>query len=334
MPTFSQLLRENGYRTAVTGKWQLATLEHHPDHVVESGFESWCIWQIWRTNSETGQGEKTTRYWNPTYNLDGQIMKGISKSFGPDVLVDYVISKMSEAVKASEPFLIVHNELLPHWPMVQTPDDMTADPQRPASLKNMIAYMDKLVKRLLDAIDNLGIRDNTYVVFMGDNGTDEPYFTNPWKDKRDEGPHTRHTVWGNVDGGKFSVTDGGTHVPMIWWGAKSIPGNSVENDLVDIVDIFPTFCDLSGTPIPSGLELDGHSIVSQIHGIPGHQREFTHGASGNKEAVFDGSWRLKGTGELIDARELPEEKLTEADDPVASAARNRLESIIKDLTSN
>jgi arylsulfatase A len=96
--TFPQLLRKAGYRTLVTGKWQLATIEFHPEHCRDAGFNSWCIWQIWR------QGAKTTRYWNPCFNHDGQVRDDIADRFGPDVLADYVIDEMQTAVAAKRPF--------------------------------------------------------------------------------------------------------------------------------------------------------------------------------------------------------------------------------------
>ena len=331
MPTYAQQLRKVGYRTAVTGKWQLATLEAHPEHIRDSGFDSWCIWQIWRTNPETGKGEKTTRYWNPTFNLDGKVREDIADRFGPDVLVEYVIEKMKEAKQAEEPFLIVHNEMLPHWPMVQTPADLAANPPRKAELNNMVSYLDKLVKRLLDAVDELGIRDNTYVIFMADNGTEESYFKNPIAGKPGEKPHTRHTKLGNVNGGKNTVSDGGTHVPMIWWGSNRIPKGAVCDDLVDIVDIFPTFCELAGIPSPVKLNLDGHSIVPQVHGKKGKAHAFTHGVTASKEAVFDGQWRLKKSGQFFDARNLPAEPLADESDAEAMAARKRLQGILENL---
>ena len=331
MPTYAQLLRAAGYRTSLTGKWQLATLEKHPEHPRDSGFDSWCLWQIWLTDPNTGKGAKTKRYWNPTFNLDGKVRDDISDRFGPDVLVEYVIQKMQEATEANEPFLIVHNDFLPHWPMIQTPDDLAASPPREASLVNMVSYLDKLVKQLLDAVEELGIRDNTYVVFMADNGTEEEYFRNPRAPTEGEGLHTRRTKAGKVDGGKFTVRDGGTHVPLIWWGPDRIPKGGVCDDLVDVVDIFPTFCELAGVKIPEELTLDGFSIVPQVHGQPGKKREFTHGVSFNKEAVFDGQWRLKKTGDLIDARNLPAEPLATPGDPEAEAARVRLDEIMKSL---
>ncbi|OVE75893.1 N-acetylgalactosamine-6-sulfatase [bacterium E08(2017)] len=331
MPTYAQLMRKKGYRTAVTGKWQLAGLEAHPEHPRDSGFDSWCLWQIWRTDPKTGEGFKTTRYWEPCFNMDGKIREDIADCFGPDVLVDYVIQNMKEATEANEPFLIVHNELLPHYPMIQTPDDKAASPPRKASLVNMVNYMDKLVKKLLVAVEDLGIRDNTYVVFMADNGTEESYFINPGAGQEGERAHTRHTKEGKVNGGKHTVTDGGTHVPMIWWGANAIPRGAVCNDLVDIVDIFPTFCELGKVPIPESVSINGHSILPQVQGREGKSHAYTHGAAHKKEAVFDGQWRLKKTGVLIDARSLPMEPLADESDPEAKAARARLQKILNGI---
>ena len=331
MPTFAQLLREVGYRTSVTGKWQLATLEIHPDHPRIAGFDAWCLWQIWKTNPSTGVGEKTTRYWNPTYNKNGDLMDDISHSFGPDVLVDFVIEQMTEATEAGEPFLIVHNELMPHFPMVQTPDDLAAVPQRPATLANMVQYMDKLVRRLLSAVEDLGIRDNTYVVFMADNGTDEPYFKNPLADQPGELAHTRHTQAGPVNGGKHTVTDGGTHVPLIIWGPDDVPQGEVKHALVDVVDLYPTFCDIAGVSIPKSYRLDGYSLLPLLHGKLREAREFVHGSSGRLGAVFDGRWRLKKSGELIDAKDLPIERPADEDTSEAQNARVRLEGIMSTL---
>ena len=302
MPTFAQQLRKNGYMTSVTGKWQLATLETWPNHLKESGFDSWCIWQIW------SKGKKTERHWGPCYNRDGKIMDGIEDRFGPDVLTDYVIEQMEAATKADKPFLIVHNELLPHWPLVQTPDDKRDGKSK--SLKGMIAYMDKLVGRVLDKVEELGIRDNTYVFFMGDNGTWENDFKNPKAGQPNERKHTRHTIYGNVNGGKAILCDAGSHVPFIAWGPKTIPSGSVNKDLLDVVDIFPTFCELTNTPRSVEIKIDGLSFAPQIHGQTGTKREWTHQGISKGENIFDGSWRyFIKTGALWDARKLPAEKI-------------------------
>lgn len=328
MPTFAQLLRAQGYRTSVTGKWQLATIEKHPDHLRRSGFDSWCVWQIWR------EGVKTERHWNAVYNHDGAIRDDIAERFGPDVLVDYVIGQMGAATTADEPFLIVHNELLPHEPIVATPDDQALD--REPSLAHLINYMDKLVGRILDAAEGLGIRDHTYVFFMGDNGTYAPDFKNPRAGEPGEGAHTRHTHGGPVNGGKWNLSDAGTHVPLIVWGPPSIPAGAVCDDLVDVVDLFPTFCELAATRIPDSLRIDGRSIAPQIHGQTGIVRAWVHQGLREDlggESLFDGQFRLsRKTGELIDARQLPLEKPADLKDPAAVLALVRLRQVFERLT--
>ncbi|MDP6358708.1 MAG: FAD-dependent oxidoreductase [Planctomycetota bacterium] len=325
MPTFAQLMRANGYATSVTGKWQLATLEAWPEHIRRAGFDSWCIWQIWR------QGKKTLRHWNPTFNQDGKARDDIADRFGPDVLADYVIEQMAEAKKAGKPFLIVHNELLPHDPIIQTPNEKTSGGK--ASLGGMIRYMDQLVGRVLEAIESLGIRDNTYVLFMGDNGTHEKDFVNPRAGKPNEKNHTRHTRSGNVNGGKSKLGDAGTHVPLIVWGPGSVPQGKVCGDLIDVVDLFPTFCQLSGTDVPDSLAIDGRSIVPQIHGRTGIHRPWVHHAFGkNGENLFDGSWRLfRKNGQMRDARALPAEPLAAEDDPETASARKKLSNIFRKI---
>ena len=327
-PTFAQQIRANGYATSVTGKWQLATLEKHPDHIRHAGFDSWCVWQIWR------DGQKTDRHWNATYNHDGRIRDDIADRFGPDVLVEYVIGRMREATQSGKPFLILHNELLPHWPVVETPDDRKH--KRPASLPNFIHYMDQLVGRLLDSVEKLGIRDHTYVIFMGDNGTWEEDFLNPKAGEPGEKPHTRHTTAGPVNGGKNMLVDGGSHVPLLVWGPPSVPRGVVCDDLVDVVDLFPTFCELTRSTLPDSLAIDGRSIAAQIHGKPGIPRDWVHHALAKKrggETLFDGKFRLfRNSGKLIDARELPIEKTADANDPEAIAAREKLKAVFQKIT--
>lgn len=320
-PTYAQTFRSNGYFTATTGKWQLATLEVWPAHVRNAGFDHWCVWQIWK------DGAKTLRHWNPTFNRDGKVLKGIEDQFGPDVLKDYVIEQMQVATKAGKPFLIVHNELLPHYPVIDTPADRLQN--RKASLGNMIHYLDKLVGDLLDEVEKLGIRDNTYVIFMGDNGTLETDFKNPHQNRPGEKPHTRHTTEGLVNGGKNQLNDAGSHVPLIVWGPKEIPAGAVCEDLVDIVDIFPTFCQLAGMDLPEEVALDGRSIAAQIHGKPGLKRDWVHHQLRPGANVFDGQYRLHADGKLIDARNLPVEKMADENDSEAGKAKQRLSKIME-----
>jgi arylsulfatase A len=307
---YARLLREAGYRTSVTGKWQLATLEHHPGHIKSAGFDSWCVWQIWR------DGQKTLRYWNPTLNRDGRILEADTTDFGPDILTDYVIEQMRTAKQASQPFLIHHNIMLPHTPIIRTPLDMEMN--REAGLDHMISYMDLQVGRIMEAIHELDLDEQTIVFFMGDNGTQSRI--------------PRNTIQGMVTGGKHILSDGGMHVPLIAWGPGRIPSNAMVDDLVDFADFFPTICELAGVEIPEGANPDGISFAAPLLGRgPGTRKWITAGIHDNF-CVFDGQWRLHHINNtLIDCRELPVEKPAHMDSASAQAAMERLLPVLEEL---
>lgn len=298
--TYAQLLRHAGYATSTTGKWQLATLEFHPEHLRDAGFDSWCVWQIWR------DGAKTTRYHDPCFNHDGAIREDIADRFGPDVLADYVIDQMREATRKGEPFCSHHNMLLPHEPIVETPDGSE-------SLRGMVTYMDKLIGRVVAAVDELGIAENTCIVFLGDNGTDVSA--------------TRETTAGTVTGGKRTLDDGGTHLPLIVRWPGSVPANATAEDLVDVTDLFPTFCEIAGVEIPEKTKIDGISLAGRLLRNEPSDREVTVAGFQKKFSVFDGEWRLNSDGTVIDARNLPEEKIVTGDK--AEEVRSRLRQFLQ-----
>jgi arylsulfatase A-like enzyme len=313
--TFAQQFREQGYDTCTTGKWQLATLSHYPDHISSAGFDSWCVWQIW----DGDNGVKTERYWEPFINRDGSILSVTENDFGPDILYDYVFEKLqAAALPDAPPLLIVHNMMLPHTPIIDTPDDVAAGTS--GNIYSMVNYLDKLVGGILDEVERLGLKDNTYVLFLGDNGTEASTssgFNNGVK---------RETVDGTVTDGKWNPVHGGCHVPLIIWGPDSIAeGGTVVDDLIDMTDIYPTVCSLAGIPLPSDHPIRGRSIRPQLEGRPGITRSVTHGGIDGKRTIFDGEWRLNNDGVLRDSRNLPTEIIVPEGDPEGDAARERLE---------
>jgi len=271
-PTYAQALRDQGYATSVTGKWQLATIEFHPDHIRDAGFDSWCIWQIWR------EGAKTTRYWDPCLNHDGKIRYDIAERYGPDVLAEYVIGQMKSAQAAGKPFMIHHNIMLPHDPIIETPNEKASG--EPATLARMVSYMDTICGRILDAVDELGLAESTYVIFMGDNGTEANY------DK------VRETADGPISGGKRDLNEGGTHIPLLVRHPGKVEAGSVATDLIDMADWFPTFCELTGAKLPEGAAIDGISFApTLLEGKP-HPRQWVTGGYGKKMSLYNGQVRV------------------------------------------
>lgn len=268
--TYAQLLRGAGYATSVTGKWQLATLEHHPDHLREAGFDSWCIWQIWR------DGAKTTRYWQPALNHDGALRDDVSERFGPDVLAEYVVDQMKAAVAEKQPFCIHHNFMLPHEPNVTVPgaSDSTLD--------GMITYLDKLVGDLVSEVDALGIAEETWIIFMGDNGTMAFGENRTLRDG---------TV---IKGGKYELTEAGTHIPLIVRRTGVTDPGTTADELIDMADWLPTLCDLADVALPDGLKIDGQSFAARLEtgDAPEAPREWVTAGFQNAYSVSDGSHRV------------------------------------------
>ena len=185
---------------------------------------------------------------------------------------------MEEAVKAGKPFFIHHNEMLPHDPITQTPDDKTAG--RKASLPNMVNYMDKIVGRLVKKVEGLGIAENTYIIFMGDNGTEYNVYGD------------RTLVDGTViHGGKRDLTEAGTHIPLlVCRPGKVAPG--IAPDFVDMADWLPTFCELAGVEVPKNDQVDGTSFASRIVAGKTHPREWVSGGISENVSAYDGAARV------------------------------------------
>jgi arylsulfatase A len=118
------------------------------------------------------------------------------------------------------------------------------------------------VGKIIARLESLGLRENTLVIFTGDNGTDVPIVS---------------MLNGKpVAGGKGKPTDAGTRVPLIanWPGV--VPKGAVCSDLVDFTDFLPTFCEVAGGNVLADLKIDGRSFLPQLRGEKGRPREWIY----------------------------------------------------------
>ncbi len=160
--------------------------------------------------------------------------------------------------------------MLTHGPYQPTPDSKTWDPKalgekvnhRPEHFCDMVEYMDKLVGKLVARLDAYGLRENTLIVFLGDNGT---------------AAGTRSQMGDlTVIGKKGRSVSAGMHVPLIVnWPGKVTPG-IVCGDLVDTTDFLPTLGAAADVPLPAEVKIDGHSFLPQLHGEAGTSREWIY----------------------------------------------------------
>ena len=242
--TVAQLLKRAGYATAAAGKWQINDFRVTPDAMNKHGFDEWCMW----TGGEGGNPPSDERYWDP-YIHTGHQSKTHKGKFGPDIYTQFLID--FAARHKDEPMFLNFPMCLTHGPLVHTPDEPDVT-EKTAKHKAMVRYMDKLVGRLVAALDRLKIREKTIIVFTTDNGT--------------SGGLTGTRGGRRVRGGKAKKTECGVCAPFVVNGPGLVPAGIVTDALTDFADLLPTFCELGQATIPGDLIIDGKSFAPLILG--------------------------------------------------------------------
>jgi arylsulfatase A len=286
-PSFARQLKRAGYATAIAGKWQLSFL-HQRNTIRDFGFDEYQCWQIFKDS-----GAKTRRFHNPYFNRNGNVIADkIKHRYGPDVNVEFLIDFIKSNARKRRPFMAYYTCLLPHFPWVPTPDskDQTdpvkkaTDQGDPKFFPDMVKYLDKNVGRLMQTLDTLGLAENTVFMFLADNGTDRR-LKNSWGDDK------------TIRGGKGTMTDRGTHVPLIVRWPGRIKKNSTNDDLIDFSDLFPTLCDLAGAA-PGKDYIHGRSFAPQLLGRRGAPRSWVHVQKAKKRHLRNSRYILNNDNQL------------------------------------
>jgi arylsulfatase A len=286
--TFANLLKSAGYATCMAGKWQLG---HDLDLPKKYGFDEYCLWQHTR---------RPPRYANPGLEINGVEKNYSNGEYGPDLVNGYVLDYIAR--KKDRPFFIYYPMMLTHGPCQPTPDSKDWDPkaqgeqvnQSPEHFGDMVEYMDKLIGKVVVKLDALGLRENTLILFLGDNGT---------------GKGTRSRLGDRVViGGKGSTTAAGMRVPLIANWPGKVVADKVCSDLVDTTDFLPTLLDAAGMKAPSNMKFDGRSFFPQLRGEKGQPREWVYSwysprrgpDPAAREFAFDRRFKLYRTGQFFD----------------------------------
>jgi len=329
--TIADHLKAVGYATCVVGKWQLCGNTRRRElsgrtgtRPEEAGFDEYCLWQI---RENTG-----SRYKHPWLAVNAQEAREYRGDYGPDRFCAMAEDFMER--NRERPFFLYYPMALVHAPFQPTPRDPGYegfDPRRggsdPALFAANIAAMDAIVGRIVRKLGDLGLRDDTLLLFVGDNGTDRAI----------------ESAMGarSIRGRKGYTTAAGTHVPLIASWPGTVPAGVVRDELVDFTDFLPTLLAVAGAALPAGEPVDGVSLLPAMLGEPGPRRDwvFCHyeprwGNFANARYVHDDTWKLYGNGALYHLAEDPEEltpvaraSLAEAD----AAAVERFERVLDRL---
>ena len=300
-----KVLKPAGYVSAAVGKW--GQLPLGPG---EFGFDEYLKF--------AGSGV----YWNTqekgkTYVVNGETRALRDKEYMPDVMHQFATDFITKHRDA--PFYLYYSLSHVHAEILPTPDSA---PGSKDVYADNVAYMDKLVGKLVAELDRLKLRENTLIVFFGDNGTAG-------------GRANRATISGRrLSGAKGSMLEGGSLVPLIvnWPGVA--PAGEVCGDMVDSTDFVPTFAELAGANLPKGKIIDGRSFAPRVRGEHGKPRDWAFIQLARMWYVRDTGWKLNQAGDLFDMSNAPfEERPVPADskDPAAIAARKRLQAALDQL---
>jgi arylsulfatase len=286
IPTMPEMFARAGYKTGVFGKWHLG--DHYPHRPMDKGFQESVYHLGW------GMLQATPEFDNPLF--DGRYFhNGVAKKFKghcTDFWFDSAIAWMKQRKEAGEPFLCYLPTNAPHGPHIDR-DEFIA-PYRgkgPAAFFGMIAHVDKRFGHLDAFLRESGLRDDTIVVFMTDNG----------------GTGGVKTFNAGLRAGKTTYYEGGHRVPCwIRWPNGRLGEPRDLSPPTQNTDLLPTLFDLCGIAPPRDARFDGVSLADLLRGktdnLPDRFLVVQYGQVPAKfeSCVIWNKWRLVQGKELYD----------------------------------
>lgn len=294
--TLAEALRSEGYRTALFGKWHLGA--HRDFGPKKQGFDEFF-------GIRDGFIDNYNHYFlhgtgfHDLYEGTTPVEK--PGEYFPDLMVQRSLKFLDE--NKDRPFLLYVPFNIPHYPeqALKRFEELDEDMKDPArrSYGAIVTTTDHYVGQIVAKLESLGLRENTIVIFMSDNGHSEETGIKIRDDGHKSG-HPKGHVYGASGGGntgkwighKGKFLEGGVRVPAIISYPQRLPKGEVRDQIVTAMDWFPTVLDLCGAKTES--ELDGHSLLSIIEspdadsaydGVLYFQWQ-------EKWAVRDGNWKL------------------------------------------
>ncbi len=294
--TLADVLKDSGYSTGMFGKWHLG--DNYPCRPHDRGFDT----ALYHGGGGVGQ---TPDLWGNDYFDDRYFLNGVpkqTKGYCTDVWFDEAMGYMKS--ERDEPFFCYLLPNAPHGPFYV--DEKYSQPfvekgfsQNRANFYGMLVNFDENMGRLEQFLEEQGLRENTIVIFMTDNGT-----AGPWYPKEGE------DFSAGLRGIKGSIYEGGHRVPFfVRWPEGGIGGGRDVAHAAAHIDVLPTLAELCGTERKAGPKLHGRSLVPLLKDAGADWEERTLVVNNQRIAepqkykdfvVIDGTWRLVGKEELYD----------------------------------
>ena len=283
--TLAELLKEQGYGTAIVGKWHLGCL---PEFLpVNHGFDEWLglpysndYWPVDYDGTPVSDDHRKKK-WPPLPLYDGlERIDTIKTLQDQDQLTRRYTERAVDFIRRSKgkPFFLYFAHSMPHVPLGVS--DTFRGKSGQGLYGDMMMEFDWSVGEVMNALKEIGADHNTLVVFASDNG--------PWLNY---GNHA-----GTCNGlreGKGTAFEGGKRVPCIMRWPQTIPAGTVCDRFAVTMDLYPTLGKYAGAPLPEQ-KIDGVDISALLEGqVDANPRtEFWYYYGQPLCAVTDGRWKL------------------------------------------
>ena len=303
--TLPCVLRDAGYRTIHVGKAHFGHQDSEGENPANIGFDV--------NIAGSSIGHPGSYYGEHGYgHIKGQkhrAVPGLEQYHGTNTFLTEALTleakrEISASIEADTPFFLYMSHYAVHDPFQSDPRfaDNYADSDkspRAQAFATLIEGMDKSLNDLLDYLEELGIADNTLILFMGDNGSDAPL-----------GDVKGHYSSAPLRGKKGTEYEGGTRTPLIIAWAKPDSNNhnqqllhieqgAIQEQMATVMDIYPTVLQAAGTNNPQGHTIDGYQLKTQLSGKYNNERSntflmhFPHEHHGSYFTTYrNGDWKI------------------------------------------
>ncbi len=275
--TIPEALKPAGYHSLAVGKWHLGF--GPSDGPRAHGFD-----EFW------GSLLGTPQFWRVQGTMHNETPIQVSGGHYTDLLTDKAIEYLRRDVRADRPVYLYLAYNAPHYPL-EAPAELVykyrrrfADRGLFAVYAAMVEQLDQGIGRVLAALDELKIADNTLVIFTSDNG--------PSAEPNNHGPEGANYSNGPLRGYKFGTHEGGIRVPFIARWPGRLPAGVVRDTPAITMDLLPTLMDVARlAPAPSH-EIHGVSILPILRGEAFVRRDALHWENQYNAGVLAGDWKL------------------------------------------
>ena len=264
--TIAELLKKAGYYNKAVGKWHLG-FHVEGSHPLDAGFDDYLGLH---SNFSKSHGDADTLYRNREVSETKIDFEKVTKLY-TDEVVDFIKREHEQ------PFFVYFSHHIAHSPILPSkPFKGESGKGRSSAYGDFMLELDHSVGKVMAAVEEAGIGENTLVVFLSDNGPARFGSARP------------------LTGGKYVTTEGGHRVPGIFHWPGHIAAGKVSDAMITSMDLLPLFCHLAGVEQPSDRTIDGKNIMDLLGGksnkSPHENFYYYNGLS--LQAVRNQTWKL------------------------------------------